>query len=469
MLTLGKILVCGIGKSAESCLQKIKNSHLIIARGLLAERWLKEHDIASDVNLSSNNDENLQACAERLESKLSQGLEVCYVTPVSPFHLDQYLRKLAGQVSLINLEYFSGSNIIDHLPMEYHKEGKLVTLDALLVSHSHHPPISSDQNVLIFEPFQVPHLFGLLSRIYLPDTRVYIYGAENNDQQEWVETRLSELDGYGPYLGALFIPAQSQFASLESFEETIAHLRSPLDGCPWDKKQTHASLRTYLLEETYEALDALDRSDISALEEELGDLLLQILLHAEIAIESGEFSMRDVIVGINRKLIYRHPHVFKDWKVKDEGEVVQNWEALKEQERDSKNRDEKTGMLDSIPLSFPSLAQAQAIQARAARVGFDWPALEPVLEKVAEELQEIRSAADEKERADELGDLLFSIVNVIRWLNVDAETALRQTNQKFRKRFHYIEARALHHGKKIADMTLEEMDVLWEEAKKLER
>ena len=468
MQALGKIFVCGIGKSAETCLLKIKNSHLIISRGLLAENWLKEHEIISDVNLVFNSADLIQACVERVEAALSQGLDVCYVTPVSPFQLDQNLQILTSQVQSKNINSVSGTNIMDLLPLNVYKESKLLTIDALLVTNSHHPPISSDENVMIFEPFQVPNLCGLLSRIYLPETRVYIYGAEHGDQEEWGEIRLSELDGSGAYLAALFIPAQSQNTSLESFEGTIAHLRSPQDGCPWDKKQTHASLRTYLLEETYETLDALDRSDIPALQEELGDLLLQILLHAEIAIESGEFSMRDVINGINRKLIYRHPHVFKDWKVKDDGEVVQNWEALKEQERDSQNGDDKNGMLDSIPLSFPALAQAQAIQGRAARVGFDWPTIEPVLEKVAEELQEIRSAADDEERADELGDLLFSIVNVIRWLNVDAETALRQTNQKFRMRFHFIEERALQNGKKLRDMTLEEMDMLWDEAKKLD-
>ncbi len=380
MPALGKILVCGIGPSAEVCLPEVKNSQLIISRGLIAESWLNDRHIFSEINLISNDEGSLGTCKKMIHEKILQVLDVCYVTPVSPFQLDVCLRTLADNVNPTNIKYIGSANIMDRLPLNAYKEGKLVKLDAYNLARNHHPPFSSDDNVLIFEPTQVPHLVDLLTRIYYPDTRVFTFGLTNRDQKEWVEEGISVLESSDNYISALFIPAQTRFTSLESFEETIAYLRSPKDGCPWDKKQTHASLRTYLLEETYEALDALDRSDISDLKEELGDLLLQILLHAEIAIESKEFNMRDVINGINRKLIYRHPHVFNDWKVKDEGDVIQNWEDLKEQERFSQNGEERTGLLDSVPLAFPALAQAQAIQSRAARVGFDWPEIEPLTE-----------------------------------------------------------------------------------------
>lgn len=249
--------------------------------------------------------------------------------------------------------------------------------------------------------------------------------------------------------------------------EIIARLRAP-DGCPWDRKQTHASLRPYLLEETYEALDALDRGDLLDLKEELGDILLQIALHAQIASENGVFSITEVLSGISNKIVSRHPHVFGDVSVRDDRDVVKNWEKLKEIERAENGRDLSKGLLDGIPAILPALSQAQVIQDRAARVGFDWPEIAPVIDKVMEELQEVKEAATEKERAGELGDLLFAVVNLVRWYRVDAESALRQTNQKFRRRFAYLEEHSKSAGKELPKMTLEEMDALWEEAKGLE-
>jgi len=249
----------------------------------------------------------------------------------------------------------------------------------------------------------------------------------------------------------------------------LVHIMDDLrEKCPWDKKQTHTSLRPYLLEETYEALDALDRSDWNALKEELGDLLLQIALHAQIAYESKEFCMADVLSGINQKIVFRHPHVFKDWKVDGETQVVQNWEALKVQEREGNGNGKESGLLDGVPSSYPALAQAQAIQERAARVGFDWKEIAPVLEKVQEELEEIRTARNDKERADEFGYLLFALVNLIRWNKIDAESVLRQTNRKIRKRFAFLESSAREEGRQLNTMTLEEMDVLWEKAKQFD-
>jgi tetrapyrrole methylase family protein/MazG family protein len=204
------------------------------------------------------------------------------------------------------------------------------------------------------------------------------------------------------------------------------------------------------------------------LKEELGDLLLQILLHAQIAVESGEFSMADVIEGINRKIVYRHPHVFGDVQVADANGVVQNWEKLKQQERTENGTEETKGLLDGIPVSFPALAQAQSIQDRAARVGFDWKEIEPVMDKVMEEYREVQEAPNAEERAKELGDLLFAVVNLVRWYKVDAESALRETNLKFRKRFAYIEKKSRETGKPMQEMTLDEMDVFWNEAKKSE-
>lgn len=250
------------------------------------------------------------------------------------------------------------------------------------------------------------------------------------------------------------LPADSSY---ESLLEVIAHLRSP-EGCPWDRAQTHSSLRKHLLEEAYEALEALDNGDLTALREELGDLLLQILLQAQIASESGAFDASDVVAGIQAKLIRRHPHVFGDLELSDVDQVMRNWEHFKEAEKGN-------GLLDGVPASLPALAQAQELQGRAARVGFDWPQIEGVLEKVGEELQEIRQAGAPRQRERELGDLLFAIVNYARWVGADPEAALRETNQRFRRRFARMSEAARHSGKQLDQLGIEELEQLWVAAK----
>ena len=247
----------------------------------------------------------------------------------------------------------------------------------------------------------------------------------------------------------------------------VARLRAP-DGCPWDMEQTHTSLRKYLLEETYEALEALDAEDPDALREELGDLMLQIVLHAQIGVEEGEFSMADVLQGINQKIVRRHPHVFGEVKISGVDGVLQNWQKLKEQERFENGVGETKGMLDGVPKILPALSQSQEIQDRAARVGFDWSEIEPVYAKLFEEIEEVRQADSDESRTGELGDLLFAVVNLVRWYKVDAESALRAANAKFRRRFGYIEKRAREAGRELTGMTLAEMDKWWDEAKRLE-
>ncbi|MEK7327678.1 MAG: nucleoside triphosphate pyrophosphohydrolase, partial [Chloroflexota bacterium] len=268
------------------------------------------------------------------------------------------------------------------------------------------------------------------------------------------------------HLTSLYVPPIAHPGSFETFQNTIARLRGP-EGCPWDKEQTHQTLRSHLLEEAYETLAALDADDPDMLREELGDLLLQVVLQTQIAIDDGEFHMADVIGDINAKLIRRHPHVFGDLKVSGAGEVLTNWEKLKEQERAGNSEKKKNGLLSSIPAALPALAQAHTYQSRAARVGFDWPDVSGVKAKIHEEMAEIESAEEDGARAEEMGDLLFAIVNWARWLNVDPEVALREANGKFAKRFAHVEAGAKAQGKELSALSLEEMDALWEEAKRL--
>jgi tetrapyrrole methylase family protein/MazG family protein len=264
------------------------------------------------------------------------------------------------------------------------------------------------------------------------------------------------------HLTSLYVPPLPRAGSFERFQETIAHLRAP-EGCPWDRKQTHQSLREFLLEETYEVLEALDNDDTDALREELGDLLLQIVLHTQIAIEAGEFQMADVLATVNTKMIERHPHVWGDVDVSSADEVVANWDAIKrKQKAESAKTNGKTSILDGIAKGLPALAQAQSYQARAARVGFDWPQIDGVLDKLKEELAELYSAQAPEERQEEIGDVLFSVVNLARWYEIDPEAALRATNRKFVRRFQYIEQ---HAERDLKEMTLQEMDALWDEAK----
>jgi tetrapyrrole methylase family protein/MazG family protein len=360
--------------------------------------------------------------------------------------------------------------LLENLPLQVSTGlEQLISLDGLSLRDYYHPPFSPVQNVLIIDPTSSLSLLEIQGLCFLqyPQSHVILILASESGDKIWTQVQLKDLDQFKTHANAIFIPALNKERSLEAFQEVIARLRAP-DGCPWDKKQTHTSLRTYLLEETYEALDALDRGDLNDLQEELGDLILQIVLHTRIAEENHEFQMGDVLAGIHNKIVFRHPHVFKDWQVDGEQQVVQNWETLKQQEREDNGEEIGKGLLEGVPASFPALAQAQAIQDRAARVGFDWQEIQPVLDKVREEIDEIENAKSDIEVAKEFGDLLFALVNLIRWKKIDAESVLRQTNLKFRKRFSFIETNARHAGKKLNEMTLEEMDVLWEHAKQFD-
>ena len=251
----------------------------------------------------------------------------------------------------------------------------------------------------------------------------------------------------------------SQFDTLVNI---IARLRAP-DGCPWDRKQTHASLRESLLEEGYEVLEALDEGDSAKLCDELGDLLMQIVLHTQIATEVGEFELGDVVRSINTKLIHRHPHIFGSLKVKDAEEVALNWEALKQEEREA-----DTSILDSVPKQMPALGYSQEIQRRVAQVGFDWEDVDGVIDKLAEEVGEFQRAESQEQRAQEFGDLLFTLANIARRLGIDLEAALREANKRFYQRFTYMEKVCRQRGLNLADLSFDAQNALWEEAKRVE-
>ncbi len=236
-------------------------------------------------------------------------------------------------------------------------------------------------------------------------------------------------------------------------------------GCPWDREQTHESLKKYLIEETYEVLEAIDLNDKNKLSEELGDLLLQIVFHAEIGKEASTFDINDVISGICRKMISRHPHVFGEAKADTPDEVVNNWEAIKKKEKGLKSQ---TNVLKDVPSNLPALMRSYKIQQKAAQVGFDWDNIHDVFKKIEEEMIEFKEAYESKDAGkvqDELGDVFFSLVNLSRFLKVQPELALTGTINKFINRFEFIEQEAAKNNKKLEEMSLSEMDVLWNKAK----
>ena len=247
--------------------------------------------------------------------------------------------------------------------------------------------------------------------------------------------------------------------TFEDLLHIVERLRAP-DGCPWDLEQTHASLKRNLLEESYEVLEAIDSGDPSKLSEELGDILVQVAFHCNIAEQAGTFRSADVIRMINDKLVRRHPHVFGEAVATDARQVEQQWEALKEVEGTRRSR------VEGIPKELPSLAAAQLMQDRVARDGFEWEDISGVVDKVAEEVEELREAGDEAQRMAEFGDLLLALVNAGRWMGIHAEDALRQANARFAQRYQLVEEAARQRDARLRDMTLDEKEALWQQAKR---
>jgi tetrapyrrole methylase family protein/MazG family protein len=244
------------------------------------------------------------------------------------------------------------------------------------------------------------------------------------------------------------------------------------DGCPWDREQTHETLRSHLLEEAYEVYDALAGGATPGLAEELGDLLLQVVLHAQLAAEAGVFDLTDVHAALARKIVRRHPHVFGDAEARTASDVNRQWERIKADERAGAVGEDPMppkGALDGVSRSLPALAASQEMQERAANIGYEWPAVEGVLDKVHEELAELRAAATPAEQTEEYGDLLFVLVNVARWHGIEAEAALRSANDKFRRRFASVERQAREREVALKDLSFDELDILWDTAKAEEK
>lgn len=401
---------------------------------------------------------------------------VVYAVPGHPFIAESTGPEIArrAQAEGLPLQVVEGLSFLEPVCTALGQDlfPQMVLLDALDLAVAHVPTFPPHQPAIIAQIHSrmvANNLKLTLATLYPDDHPVQLVHAAGTSQQMVEHLALYEIDR-SPHIGlltALYLPPLARETAFEPFLEVVANLRSPEGGCPWDLEQTHQSLRSGMLEETYELLHAIDTEDEVGMCEELGDLLMNILLQAQIAADEGEFTIADVLQGVHTKIVARHPHVFGESAVQGVKGVLQNWERLKEKERAEKGK-QQASLLDGVNVALPALLQAEAYQKRAARVGFDWPDIQGVLDKLEEELREVHQATDGPERASEIGDLLFAVVNLARWYKVDPESALRECNARFRQRFGHIEAAARSRGKSVADLSLDEMEVLWQEAKRLQ-
>jgi len=344
----------------------------------------------------------------------------------------------------------------------------LQLFDAIELSALLYPSINPDVPVLlgqVYSRFLAGELKLVLLNLYPPNHRVALVHLAGQNEQivEWFALHEFDRSARIDHLTSLYIPALPIKAGLANLAETVATLRSP-GGCPWDQEQTPQSMRGGFLEEAYEVLAALDADDRDNLREELGDLLYHIVMQTQMASEAGDFTLTDVIAGIEAKLKRRHPHVWGDWQVSTSAEVLRNWELLKEQEKAGQPTAVES-RLSGVPLIFPALVRSQKIQSRAARAGFDWPDISGVYDKLEEEINELRTAATDDEKRLELGDILFVVANLAQWLGIEAESALREANNRFTARFQQIERFITERGLDWETLSFSELDALWEEAK----
>jgi tetrapyrrole methylase family protein/MazG family protein len=411
---------------------------------------------------------------EIIETVLTLGKKpggVTYAVPGHPFVAEATCPEIAQRAKLNNIPV----RIIDGLSFlepTFRALGidpfpDLVLVDAMDLSTRQTPGFPPSSPALIAQIYSravASDVKLTLMTTFADEHRIYLVHQAGTEDELVEELPLHAVD-QSPYLGmlsSLYVPPLSSSASFESFQEIVARLRAP-NGCPWDREQTHLSLRPFLLEEAYETLDAIDREDMDDLAEELGDLLLQIVLHAQIATEEGDFNIHHVLEGIGTKLIRRHPHVFSEVEVTGVDGVIRNWEKIKAEERQGHGGSEKNGLLAGVPAALPALSQAEQIIERVGRVGFDRLALMGQPDAIQFLLKQLEST-DGKQREAQLGEVLIAVTSLAHQVDIDAETALREALTRFRNRFGAMEANALASGRTLMDLSTEEMDRWWQSA-----
>ncbi|HNS38742.1 MAG TPA: nucleoside triphosphate pyrophosphohydrolase [Promineifilum sp.] len=347
--------------------------------------------------------------------------------------------------------------------------GGLQLFDAAELEAMSYPPINPDVPALLIQVRDralVGKMSLLLMSVYPAGHQVALVRAGDDSEPgvEWLPLSDISDSEYVDDRASLYVPPLPLKSSLPALAESVSVLRQP-GGCPWDQEQTPQSLREGFLEEAYEVLAALDTGDTENLREELGDLLYHVVMQTRMAAEAGQFTLSDVLAGIEAKLKRRHPHVWGDWQVSNSAQVLRNWEIIKQQEKAGQPKDQTPSALDGILANLPALARSQKIQKKVAGTGFDWPDISGVYDKLAEEVQEVRQATTPEELQLELGDVLFVVANLGLWLNVDAESALREANERFGRRFRQVERLAADRDLTLSVLPFDALDALWEEAK----
>ncbi len=501
----GSITIIGMGPGPEqmvtpAALKAASDSDLIFIRTMkhkAAEAFTrlgKEWETFDSVYDGAESfDEAYGKMSDRLFEAASSGANVAFVVPGSPASGEVAGRMVSARCaeSGIPVNMVQGMGFVEACCMA---AGVDVLVDGVIVMGAFRlgeqwPASSSGKRM----PFAVPVLIGevydrmmagmvkmAVAEAYGDEHTVVVIDAAGDPELSRVRRmrayELDRSDDFGPLTSVLVTkPAVSEAARpaawpADRIVDIMARLRGE-DGCPWDRKQTLASLRPYVLEEAYEVAGAIDEGDMDHLCEELGDLLLQVVFQARLAQEEGHFDFSDVVDSISEKLIRRHPHIFSDVEADTPEKVLRNWEYIKQQEKAEKagnnGEEEPPSILSGIATALPALWYSSKMQDKAARVGFDWKTAEQAMAKVREEIEEVEEVLgkDPAKLEEELGDLIFAAVNVARLSKVDSEAALKKTAEKFRRRFMYIEARALEMGEKLEDMGLERLDGLWNEAK----
>lgn len=411
-----------------------------------------------------------RAMATRLVSTALQDSDICYVVPGHPLVGEAvvgFLRKIAPRKG-IRLKIIDGVSFLEPLLEEVRIDllDGVTVLDALVVDRVKEPSPFHLILAQVYNRSIASRVKLKLMELYPDNYPVTVVRAAGTPEVYSRKSRLYELDRFNDFDHSTTIYLSPfRGGRIGELVEIMARLRSP-EGCPWDRKQTHTSLRQYLVEEAYEVVAAIDQEDEQALVDELGDLLLQVVFHSQIGHEEGRFNLSEVINAISTKLIRRHPHVFGARKAKDADAVKVLWEEIKAGER----KDKKQGILIPVDQALPALLKAYKLQKKAAELGFDWPALDGPMAKASEELKELEEAiksGDHSAVEEEVGDFLFTIVNIARFLKVNPELALGRTIAKFLDRFSYVQAQVEKTGKPFGAFTLDQLDRWWDEAKKI--
>ncbi|WP_421617328.1 nucleoside triphosphate pyrophosphohydrolase [Brevibacillus sp. TJ4] len=430
----------------------------------------ERHDSFSDVYAE---------IAETLFDRARELGEIVYAVPGHPLVAERTVQLLLEQAAErgVEIEIGGGQSFLDPLfaRLQIDPIEGFALLDGTSMQSSQVSPGLHTIIAQVYDAFIASEVKLSLMEVLPDEYEVTVATAVGVVGQERIETvplyELDRLDHFGNLTLIYVPPARDErilYRQFSHLKDIVAILRGP-EGCPWDREQTHQSIRKNLIEETYEVLETIDDDDPDAMCEELGDLLMQIMLHAQIKAEEGYFTVDDVVAGLNEKLIRRHPHVFGEKNAEDASEALANWQEIKEQEKAAKGIDtSKQSQLAGIPRDLPALMYAYKLQKKAAQTGFDWSDIADVYSKVEEEFRELQEAS-EQERPGELGDLLFAVVNLARFLKIDPEEALALTNKKFIHRFTYIEKKLQEAGRTFDQTDLQEMDKWWEEAKQQQK